>query len=64
MISDKKIFKIFYIGKIGPTPSSHVFLTNNDCLNKATFLPSNIEISHVVSDKKNSKVFYTDIDEK
>ena len=26
-----------------------------------TFLPSNIEISQVVSDKKNFKVFYTDI---
>ena len=28
---------------------------------KATFLPSNIEIGQVVSEKKNFKIFYTDI---
>ena len=31
---------------------------------KATFQPSNIEISHGVCDKKNFKIFYADIYEK
>ena len=39
------------------------FLTNHDSLKiyKGTFLPSYMEISPVVSDKKIYKVFYIDI---
>ena len=70
MVSDKKIFKVFYtdIGKISPAPWQPCFLTNPNGLNnlgrglhKGTFVQNYMEISPVVSDKKTFKVFYIDI---
>ena len=71
MVSDKKIFKVFYIdniGKISPTPWRPCFLTNpNGSSNlgkgspKEHFLQNYMEIGPVVSDKKIFKVFYIDI---
>ena len=62
MVSDKKIFKVFYIdniGKISPAPWQPCFLTNPNGLNnlgrglpKGTFLQNYMEIGPVVSDKK------------
>ena len=68
MVSDKKIFKVFYIGKLSPAPWLPCFLTNPNGLNnlgrgitKGTFLQNYIEIGPVVSDKMIFKVFYIDI---
>ena len=70
MVSDKKISKIFYleyIGKISPTLAAMFFAESWlleqswHRVTKATFLPSNIEIGQVVSEKKNFQIFYTDI---
>ena len=67
MVSDKKIFKVFYIdniGKISPAPWWPCFLTNPNGLNnlgrgspKEPFLTNYIEIGPVVSDKKIFKSF-------
>ena len=70
IVSDKKIFKVFCLaiqGKEAPPPSNHTFNESWQLeqtwknVTKATFLPSNIEISPVDSDKKNFKIFYIDI---
>ena len=71
MVSDKKIFKVFYIvyiGKLSPAPWRPCFLTNPNGLNnlgrgslKEHFLQNYIEIGSVVSNKKIFKVFYVDI---
>ena len=65
MVSDKKIFKVFYLdieGKQAPTTSRHVFWQIRIAW---TFLveghQSIIEIGQEVFDKKHFKVFYTDI---
>ena len=71
VVSDKKIFKVFYIdyiGKISPAPWRPCFLTNPYGLNNLGresptehFLQNYIEIGPVVSDKKIFKVYYIDI---
>ena len=71
MVSDKKIFKVFYIdyiGKISPAPWRPCFLTNPNGLNnlgkgspKEQFCKIIFEIGPVVSDKKIVKIFYIDI---
>ena len=63
VVSDK-IFKVFYFiiyRENKPHFLAAVFLTNHDCLNKETFLPSNIAFGQFVFDKKKFKIFYTDI---
>ena len=71
MVSDKKIFKVFYIDiyrENKPRPLADMFFDQSKCLEqswwritKETFLQNYMEIGPVVSDKKIFKVFYTDI---
>ena len=63
MVSDKKIFKVFYIA-IKPYPLTAMFFDESwqleqpwQRVTKETFLPGYIEIGPVVSDKKIIKVF-------
>ena len=67
VVSDKKIFKVFYIAT-EPYPLMAMFFDESWQLEQAwwrvtkgTFLPSYIEICSVVSDKKILKVFYFEI---
>ena len=74
MVSDKKIFKVFYIDiyrEDKPCPLVAMVFDESKWLEqswksitKGTFLQHYIEIGPVVSDKKIFKVFYIDILEK
>ena len=71
MVSDKKIFKVFYtdiFSENKPRPLAAMFFDKSKRLEqswyritKGTFMQNYMEIGPVVSDKKIFKVFYIDI---
>ena len=71
-VSDKKIFKLFYIeiyGENKPCPLAAMFFDESKWLEqsslritKGTFSQNYIEIGPVVSDKKIFKLFYIHVD--